>query len=413
MKTSTIDLIRSAGLVLLASTLVFADGLQAQATPEGTVITNTATVSWTDANGNTYTPVNGSVNVTVGFGASVDVVAAAATASPASPSTADTLAFDIINVGNGTDSVSVSESISDGTVITVTGYRYSGTTYGTLAALNGALAAVAMAANDTILVQVVYDVASTKGGVPSTYTLTGTSRRDGTKTDNDNTVVTPSITAAVAVTPDGGQSVQKLPSNGTNYTFTYTVTNNSNGVESFDLLGSSPGSSVITIVSVNGIAGDSTRITNLAAGGSQNIDVVYSVADVPAGSADTLNLKARSVTDGTTNDDGYMDMTVIKADISITKQAYRDNQTTLLGGGDTVAPGEFIQYKITVTNNGVAAASSVHVDDNLPSEVTYNTATGDLAGWTFNETSGDVDADLSGTLAQGASRFFWIRVQIN
>ena len=376
-------------------------------------MTNTATVSWTDANSNTYTSVNGSVNVTVGFGAGVDVIAAAATANPASPSTADTLAFDIVNVGNGPDSVTVSESISDGTVISVTGYRYSATTYGSLAALNTALAAVSMSVNDTITVQVVYDVASNKGGVPSSYTLTGTSRRDNSTSDNDLTTVTPNITVAVAVTPDGGQSVQKLPSNGTDYTFTFTVTNNSNGVESFDLLGSSPGSAVITLVSVNGVAGDSTRILNMAAGAAQTIDVVYSVADVAAGSADTLNLKARSVANGTTNDDGYMDMTVIKASMSITKQAYRDNQTTLLGGGDTVAPGEFIQYKITVTNTGVADAASVHIDDNLPSEVTYNAATGDLAGWTFNESSGDVDADLTGTLAQSASRFFWIRVQVN
>ena len=413
MRTRTLHLIWSAGLVLLASTLVYADGLQAQATPEGTVITNTATVSWTDANSNSYTPVNGSVNVTVGFGGGVDVIAAAATAGPASPSTADTLTFDIVNVGNGTDSVSVSESISDATVITVTGYRYGVTTYGTLAALNSALAGVSMAVNDTINVKVVYDVASNKGGTPSTYTLTGTSRRDNTKSDNDATTVTPGLTVGVAVTPDGGQNVQKLPSNGTNYTFTFTVTNNSNGVESFDLLGSSPGSAVITLVSVNGVAGDSTRISSVAAGASQNIDVVYSVADVAAGSADTLNLKARAVSDGTTNDDGYADLTVIKASISITKQAYRDDQTTLLGGGDTVAPGEFIQYKITVTNNGGADATSVHVDDLLPSEVTYNTATGDAAGWTFTESAGDVDADLSGSLAASASRYFWIRVQIN
>ena len=35
-------------------------------TPEGTVITNTATVTFTDANANTYSPVVASASVTVG-----------------------------------------------------------------------------------------------------------------------------------------------------------------------------------------------------------------------------------------------------------------------------------------------------------------------------------------------------------
>ena len=57
-------------------------------TPENTIITNMATVSWTDANSNPYTPVNASVDVTVGFQAGVDAIARAAVVTPASPSTA-------------------------------------------------------------------------------------------------------------------------------------------------------------------------------------------------------------------------------------------------------------------------------------------------------------------------------------
>ena len=49
-------------------------------TAENTVITNTATVSYTDANGNTYTPVDASVSVTVGFQAGVDATVAATAA---------------------------------------------------------------------------------------------------------------------------------------------------------------------------------------------------------------------------------------------------------------------------------------------------------------------------------------------
>ncbi len=152
---------------------------------------------------------------------------------------------------------------------------------------------------------------------------------------------------------------------------------------------------------------------NIAASASPTFDVIYSVADVAAGTPDTLYLEARSVTTPATTDSGFADMSVIKAAMSITKAAYRDNQVTLLGGGDTVLPGEFIQYLVTVTNTGTADASIVHVDDLLPAELTYDSATGDLAGWTFTPSGNDLDADLAGTLAPAASRFFWIRVQVN
>ncbi|MEO7857395.1 MAG: hypothetical protein ABIU76_10360, partial [Gemmatimonadaceae bacterium] len=41
------------GAIALMTTLATAQSAAAQATPEGTVITNTATASYTDANGNT------------------------------------------------------------------------------------------------------------------------------------------------------------------------------------------------------------------------------------------------------------------------------------------------------------------------------------------------------------------------
>ncbi len=396
----------------LAGIIAALAGTTARAqTPEGTVITNTATVNWTDANSNSYTPVIANVSVTVGFQAGIDVIAAAAAVNPASPSTADTLTLTVQNIGNGTDSVTISESISVGGIITVTGYRYGVTTYASLAALNTALSSVAIAQGASIAIKVVYDVAAGQGGQPTVYTMTAASRRTPAVSDFDATTITPGETIAAAVTPDGAQNVQQLPSNGTNYTFTFTVQNNGNGPEDFDLLASSPGSAVISIVSVNAVAGDSTQI-NLASGVSTTIDVVYSVADVPAGSTDTLSLRARSVTNSTIFDDGFADLTVIRPSITIAKDAFRDDQVTPIGAG-TVVPGEFMQYRITVTNAGDANASTVHIDDLLPAEVAYVSNSPDAAGWTIVNAGNDVDADLSGTLAPAASRFFWIRVQVN
>src|SRR3989441_12548401 len=164
-------------LALIAMALL-AVATEARAqTPEGTVITNTATATYPDANGNAYAPVSGSVSVTVGFKAGVTVTANTPSPAAASPSTADTMTFTVANVGNGTDSMMISDGISVAGVITVTGYRYGVTTYGSLAALNGALASVGIAQGGSIVIKVVFDVASGKGGVTTVYTLTSTSRR--------------------------------------------------------------------------------------------------------------------------------------------------------------------------------------------------------------------------------------------
>ena len=79
-------------------------------------------------------------------------------------------------------------------------------------------------------------------------------------------------------------------------------------------------------MSVNGVGGASTTITNLAgSGATQDIDVIYTVAGA-AGAQDTLYLAATSVANGATNDQGFADMTVILASMSIVKLAYRDDQ---------------------------------------------------------------------------------------
>jgi uncharacterized repeat protein (TIGR01451 family) len=403
---------RSVLTVGLASmlTLAAASALHAQSpTPDGTVITNPATVSFPDAKGNPYSSVNASVSVTVGFVAGVDV-AGAASATPASPSSNNTLTFTIQNIGNGTDHVQVAEAISVGSVITVTSYVFNATSYATLAALNTALSAAAITQNTTFTVQVKYDVAANKGGVATNYTLTGTSVRDNLVSDTQVTTITPAQTYAVAVTPDGGQNLQKLPSNGTNYTFTFTVTNNGNGSDNFNLVASNTGSA-ITVVSVNGVAGTSTAVV-IAAATAMNIDVVYSVGNVAAGTTDNLKLQATSVGDNTKTDDGTADLTVIRPAIAVGKAAYRDDQITLLVPTDKVLPNEAIQYKISVTNSGTTAATTVAIADNLPAELTFLSSTGDLAGWTIGNVGNNVTASLTGTLASGATRYIWIRARV-
>ena len=397
-------------LALIALALfVVAPEARAQ-TPEGTVITNTATATYTDANGNAYAPVSGSVSVTVGFKAGVTVTANTPSPASASPSTADTMTFTVANVGNGTDSMTISENITVAGVITVTGYRFGATTYGTLAALNGALATVGIAQGGSIVIKVVFDVASGKGGITTVYTLTSTSRRTPATSGNAFSTITPITVYGVAVSPDGGQNVQRLPGNG--YSFTFAVQNNGNGNDNFDVIATSLGSPVITVVSVNGAAGDSARIS-LGASASQNIVVVYNVANVAGGSTDTLTLLGRSVGQPATTDPGFMDLTVIKPNLTLTKAAYLDDGVTPVASG--VAPGQVIRYRFTITNGGATSASTVQVTDALPAQVTY-VSTSSSTGWTVTVVGQNVTASYTGTggvLAASASATFELRVSIN
>ncbi len=391
---------------LLLAPLAATPALAQTPTAEGTVITNTATATWSDANGNTYTPATASVSVTVGFTAGLDVVSPA-TATPLSASTGNEQPFTITSGGNGVDSVTVSASAGAGA--TITGYKLGSTSYPTLAALNAALAGTAVPAGGSITVTVVYSVAAGQSGQNIPLSLTATSRRSTGTSDTSTTTLSPIATAGISVTPDAG-TVSRLPSNGTQYTAVYTLTNPGGVGGTYNLAASTANGAVLTIVSVNGTAGTSGSIA-VGPGATQTVNVVYTIANAAVGSTAGLTLTATSSTDPAVTDAGNYTITVIGASVTMTKEAFRDNQTTAIGGSDRVLPGEYIQYRITVTNTGASAASNVSVGDPLPAQVTYQSASGDAAGWTIGESSGTVTAALA-SLAPAASRYFWIRVRV-
>ena len=148
---------------------------QVTPTPEGTTITNTASATWTDANGNTYSPATASVSVLVGFKAGPDVQSPVSV-TPASPSTGNEIPFTIVNTGNGVDSVTASTTAASG--VTITGYKIGSTTYPTLAALNAALAGTPISAAGNVVVTVVSTVCLWPGSQSISVSLTALSRRD-------------------------------------------------------------------------------------------------------------------------------------------------------------------------------------------------------------------------------------------
>ncbi|HEU4700235.1 MAG TPA: hypothetical protein VFS40_13710 [Gemmatimonadales bacterium] len=398
-----------AGLALGALVLVSVAGtLRAQSpTPEGTVITNKATASWSDANGNTYTPVEATVSMTVGFLGGPDV-SGAASVSPASPSTGNELAFTLTNSGNGVDSFTVATTAGAG--VTVSGYQYGAGTYATLALLNDALSAAAVPAGGSITVTVVYTVAPALGGSTTTLALTATSRRDTGKSDSVTTNVQPPAVAGVSVTPDGA-TANKLPGTGKPQTQTFTVTNNGNQSETFSLSAALGGAGTLTIVSVDGTAGTSAMVA-VAPGASATVDVVYEVLTAAStGATETITLTATSGNDTGVSDAGTLTVTVVRSAVAITKKVFRDDKSTEITGADRVLPNDFVQYQITVTASG-ADATGVKVTDTLPSEVTFDSTSDDGAGWTYSRSGQTVTADLSGALTNGTTSTIWIRVQV-
>ncbi len=402
----TLRRVALAGLLMAPFALIGGTAAAQTPTAEGTVITNTATASYTDANNNTYTNVTASASVTVGFLAGPDA-SSPVSVTPASPRTGNELGFTVTNTGNGVDSVTAAFTV--GTGVTVTGYKVGGNTFSTLTELNTFLAGQGIPAGSSITVTVVYTVAPGRGGQTTPVSMTATSRRTPGTSDSSTTNVIPGVSAGVVVTPDGG-TIQRLPSNGTQYSQVFTVQNTGNASDTYTLAAAAGSGAAVTIVSVNGTAGTGGSVT-IASGGQTTVTVVYTVGNVAAGTSDQVRLTATSANTATTTDNGFINVQVIRAAIAMTKEAFRDNQTTAIGASDRVLPGEYIQYRITVTNTGGAQANTVSVSDPLPAQVTYVSTSSDSAGWTLGQSSGTVTGSLT-SLAPGATRFFWIRVQV-
>ena len=409
-------------LALAGLTVAIAAAPATAQTPEGTTIRNIATTTFTDANGNSYATVADTVDITVGFQAGLSLTPDGGTASPASPSTGNALALTVQNVGNGVDTVQVAESITgDVTVISVDSLMWNATKYASIAALNTALSTYQLTAGASTVITAYYTVPSSKGGLTANYQLTATSVRDGTVNNPGDYAITAGETFGVTVIEQGSgldsTTVNLLPGN--TQTAVFTVTNTGNGPEDFRLETSQNLGAVITVVSITGTSvtqganPDSAGVSGLAASASVNVTVTFNVANLAAGTVDSLFFLATAVGGANPNDESAYIVTIIKPSLTITKQAFTNSGLSSVVSGP-VLPGVSIWYKITISNSsGTASAVTIDLDDTLPSQVTYVIHGDDTNPlWTITETAGHIDATLS-SLAAGASAYFWIEVTIN
>ncbi|MDB4879964.1 MAG: hypothetical protein JWL60_1410 [Gemmatimonadetes bacterium] len=392
--------------------------LQAQNTPivtsptaEGATITNTASASYTDANGNTYTPVSGSATVTVGFLAAPNP-SGVVSVTPGSPSLGNTVSFAITNSGNGLDSVSVSITAPG---LSVTKYQYNGVDYTTLALLNAHLDTINIAAGAALPfpVVVVYDVGPSSGGATLPITIVATSMRTPAVGYNWITDVLPPAAFGVTVGPDGG-SVARVPTNtAPAYSASFLITNTGNTSNTYSL-----SRALTTANGVVTLGALSQASITLAAGASGSVTVAYTVADVAA--TDNIQLSASGNGNGSASDAGDITVSVSKAAVTIAKAAYASmvSVTPLTNSAaDAIVPGTTFFYKLSVTNAvGAAPASGIVITDVLPGSLAYVSSAGDVpADWVINEVSGTVTATLNGaqTIAASATRFIWIGVRLS
>jgi uncharacterized repeat protein (TIGR01451 family) len=173
-------------------------------------------------------------------------------------------------------------------------------------------------------------------------------------------------TRGASVTP-AVVAVSHLPSNGTNYTASFTVSNTGNAFDSYDLLATTP-LTPITVITMagsgvtQGANPDSARVASVAPAGSSVITVTYSVGTAAAGATDTLILRARSVGSPAVYAEGREELTVVRPGISVLKD---------VTPGGTRPPGTDLTYGVNLTNFGSAAAAGVAVVDTLSSNLMF------------------------------------------
>ena len=175
--------------------------------------------------------------------------------------------------------------------------------------------------------------------------------------------------ASIAVTPDGGTS-NRLPGNTISYVENYTIENTGQSATSY-ALHARPAGAAVTVDSIRGTGlsyptpVDSAYTGTVASSGTLAVDVYYTVAVVPEGTADQLILSAADQSVVNVADTGYVDVTVVRPSLDLTKTA---------GVSGTPGPGVEVTYDIQVQNTGSEDAVNVIVLDSIPVETDYKLA---------------------------------------
>jgi uncharacterized repeat protein (TIGR01451 family) len=315
------------GAMLLMTALAVTPRPADANTAANALIRNTATVNYKDAGGTAQTPVTAQADVTV------TLVAAAPTLTPpppdqnTSPGTPVTYNYIITATANGPDTYKLTRTIAESAGIT------PGTSTVTISVPSVLLGASTFAAPASIAA-----AGSTPITVPS----------DGVAGGGVNGIVAGDIVVI----------------NGATYTVASVV-------------------DLAALPSTINVTGNGTASALLPYGTliaeQQNITVQVTPGTVTATTNQTVtvDLIATSVVDGTKISTDQTITTVLVANLSVVKEVSKDGSSWSVA--TTAAPGTLLYYRITVTNNGGANATSVVITDPLTTYTAYAIGSGKRA----------------------------------
>jgi uncharacterized repeat protein (TIGR01451 family) len=376
------------GIMMIVAAVAMTPGASEANTASNTLIRNTATVSYRDSGGTLQAPVSAQADVTVTLVASAPNLTAPTDQSTA-PGTPVTYNYTITATANGPDTYNLTRAITESAGIT------PGTSTAVISVPSVLLGASTFASPATIAavgntpITVPNDVAA-GGGVNGIVA-------------GDTVVIAGATYTVASVTDNGGLGI--------------------------------PGTSIITVTG-NGTASALLPYGTLIAE-QQTLSVLVTPGTVTAttNQSVTVNLTATSVADGTKTTTDQTITTVLVANLSVVKEVSKDGSSWSVA--TTAAPNTLLYYRITVTNNGGANATSVVITDPLTTYTAYEVGSGKratgaatsyaLAPTTLTDTNGDGDGydwNLTtagtvtytvGTLANGAANaaqlFFQARVR--
>lgn len=220
------------GTLLAVVALVATPNAWALGTPEGTVISNQATVDFEDVNGNAIQVLSNTVTTTVSAVEGVEITPPTA-AQNADPSDLVCYAHLLTNTGNDTDRIDVNSSSTQGWAATVyqdvnsDGYWDAGDSALVDTDANGSVDTGDLADDGTMEVVVCFTVpAGTTDGTVDVTTVTVSSANDPTVTDasvDTTTIQAPTLSVVKSVSPTTDQPP------GATLTYTVVITNNGTG----------------------------------------------------------------------------------------------------------------------------------------------------------------------------------------
>ncbi len=287
-------------------------------------------------------------------------------------------------------------------------YTSGTTTQGTVGETNGTITAVlgTLAPGDSATIVLTTTVGdSVLGQIVNTAEVAG----QETELDHSNNIakktiqVDPRVDVAVTKTDSPSPVVA-----GENLTYTLTVTNSgpsqATGVQVVDELPA--GLSFVSGNTTQGTLGHAAGVVtvnmgNLDSGASETITITTQVDPGARGTLENWAEVTANEPDSNlaNNTDRALTEIMAEADLGITKT----------GAPAPVPSGEQLTYTLTVTNLGPSDATGVMVEDVLPAEVDYVTAT--TGQGTVTHAAGVVRVDL-GDLAAGASQTIEIVTQV-